>query len=271
MGVEVLMTMQRLFTVFSFLIAALAFIASAAGLFIPGLYRDNDLVTAALRGNDLVTLPVAGLLVAAVLRARHGSLGWRLVWLGTLAYMLYNYAFYLFGAAFNAVFLLYVALVALSIYALVFGLMQTDPVAVCQRFRPATPARGVSGFMIFFALFLGGLWVSRVVGFLATGQVPQDILQTAHPTGVVYALDLTLLVPALVTAALLLWRRAAWGYVLAPALLVKASAYGIALIAMSPFAASAGVANAWELTPLWALLTIGSLISGAALFRHLQS
>ena len=103
-------------TVLSALIAILATVASAGGLFLDGLYLDNPLVTAALRGNDLITLVIAvPLLALAMLWARRGSQCAQLVWMGALGYMLYNYIFYLYGAAMNRFFLVYVALVTLSI------------------------------------------------------------------------------------------------------------------------------------------------------------
>lgn len=66
------------------------------------------------------------MLVAALVLARRGSGRAQLVWLGMLAYTLYNYAFYLFGAAFNSLFLVYAALFTLSVFALLFGLVALD-------------------------------------------------------------------------------------------------------------------------------------------------
>src|SRR5581483_3659321 len=104
-----------------------------------GLYRDNTLVTAAFRGNDLITLAVAvpGLLITLLI-ARGGSTRAYLIGLGLLAYMLYNYVFYLYGAAFNRFFLLYVALVALSIAALITCVLDLDPDGISQAFQPRT-------------------------------------------------------------------------------------------------------------------------------------
>jgi hypothetical protein len=77
----------------------------------PGLYDDNDFVTAGWAGNDLVTLVIAiPLLFGALLMATRGSARGELVWLGSLAYIGYNFAFYLFGASLNRLFLTYVAI-----------------------------------------------------------------------------------------------------------------------------------------------------------------
>jgi hypothetical protein len=69
-------------------------------------YRDDDWIRAAWFGNDWVTLVVAApLLFRAVIRAGDGSIRHRLLWLGLVGYAVYNYAFYLFGAALNIFFL----------------------------------------------------------------------------------------------------------------------------------------------------------------------
>jgi hypothetical protein len=192
----------------SMVIAFLLTVASASGLFIADFYRDNTLIAAALRGNDLVSLVVAvPLLVIALVFCLRGSQKAQLLWLGMLGYTLYNYAFYLFGAAFNPLFLIYVMLFSLSIFALIFGLPKVDIYEISQRFNPRTPVKWIGGFMLFFAVFLGGMWISRSLNFIITGKVPQDIIQTGHPTSIVYALDLSLLIPFLVLGAFLLWQR----------------------------------------------------------------
>lgn len=67
-------------------------------------------------------------------------------------------------------------------------------------------------------LAVGLLWVVVIaiwVGFITTGQLPPIVIQTGHPTSLVFALDLSLVVPVLVLGAIWLWKRRPWGYVLA--------------------------------------------------------
>ncbi|HXF60115.1 MAG TPA: hypothetical protein VNK95_00780 [Caldilineaceae bacterium] len=257
-------------TVLSAIIAILATVASAGGLFLDNLYLDNTLVAAAYRGNDLITLVIAvPLLAAAMLLAQRGSPRAQLVWMGGLGYMLYNYIFYLYGAAMNRFFLLYVALFTLSIYALILGLAQLDANGIARRFRARTPTKWIAGWMLFFALLLGGLWVARSVSFVVTGETPQDVLQTGHPTAVVYATDLSLLVSSLVVAAVWLWQRRPWGYGLATILMVKCVTYPLALLAMSVFSFLAG--TGWDsLTPLWAFLGAGCVAALGLLLGNMQ-
>ena len=136
-------------------IAVLAAVASGGGLWHPDWYRDNMLVAAGWWGNDLVTLfaAVPALAVSAVLAVR-GSRRAALVWLGMLDYVLYNFAFYLFGAALNRFFLLYPALVALSIVTLILVLVRFDVDGLNAGARPRTPVRSIAGLFICVAAAL---------------------------------------------------------------------------------------------------------------------
>jgi hypothetical protein len=135
-------TKLRAAYILSAIIAILATVVSAGGMFMADLYRDNAFVTTVWRGNDLVTLVVAvPLMVATLILTLRGSQRALLVWLGTLGYMLYNYVFYLYGAAFNRFFLLYAALTMLSMYTLIFALPKLDVNGISQRFHARTPVK----------------------------------------------------------------------------------------------------------------------------------
>jgi hypothetical protein len=255
----------------SAIIVALTLAATAGGLFIDDLYRDNAFATAAWQGTDLATLAVAvPILLVALVFALRGSFRAQLVWLGMLDYTLYNYAYYLFGTAFNRFFLIYVAIFTLSILALVFALAKIDLQSIRQRFRDRTPVKGIAGYMLFVAVGIGGLWIAQSLTFVASGQVPQFIVDVAHPTSVVFALDLSLVVPFLILGAIWLWQRQAWGYVLAAILSVKGTVYMLALAAVSISAARAGFAEASAELPLWGLLSAGFLLATLFLLANVQ-
>lgn len=257
-------------TILSAILAALAFAASAGGLLIEGLYRDNEFVRTTWLGNDAVTLFLAvPILAAALTLANRGSLRAKLVWLGALDYMLYNYAFYLFGAAFNAFFLLYAALLGLSIFALIFGLTSLDTDRVRAQFSDDIPVRWIGGYFSFVALGLSAVYLYQSIGFITTGQVPAIVTISGHPTNVVFALDLTLLIPWLAIGAVWLMKRQTWGYVIAGILSVKGPLYTLVLSANSLLTVRAGLVNTSEL-PLWGTLTVLGLVAGGLLFGKMK-
>ena len=262
-------TNLKTITILSSLIAVLMAVASAAGLF-ASLYRDNALVTSALRGNDMATLAVAvPLLVVAMLMARRGSLRAYLIWMGMLGYSVYNYLFYLYGSAFNEMFLAYVALFSLGMYALILGLGRLDVEALGSKFGLGGYTRWICIYLFFFALMLGGIEVARASTIFFTGQPNPDILKFDHPTAVVYATDLGVLIPGILVGAVLLWNRKPWGYLIVTVLMGKCVTYVLALIAMSWFAwMDTGAGDA--LLPLWILLGLGAAASWAALLWKMK-
>ena len=255
----------------SVLIAVLAVIASAGGLSLNGLYRDNTFVTSAWKGNDVITLFLAvPLLVMAMIFSKRGSLKAQLVWMGMLDYMLYNYAFYLFGATFNWFFLLYIALLVLSIFALILGLLGLDTDKISQHAQKRMPVKWIAGYLLFVAVGLTLIYVAQSVGFIFTGQLPAIVAKTEHPTSIVFALDLTLLVPFLVLGGLWLLRRKPWGFVLAGIYTVKGPLYTLVLTAGSLWASNVGVEGAGSEVPLWILLTVLGLIAALLFYRSIS-
>lgn len=259
-------------SILSVLIALLAIVASAGGLFASNLYRDNTWTSSQLIGNDVVTLCLAvPLLIGALVLARRGSQRAQLVWMGMLDYVLYTYAFYLFGTAFNVLFLVYVALFTFSILGLIFALPRLDVGGMAHSFSTRTPVKWISGYMIFWAVGLGGLWIAQSLGFVFSGTVPQSIIDSGHPTAIVFALDLSLLIPFIVLGAVWLWQRKPWGYVVSVIVNVKGAVFALALAAMGVSAAQANVPDAMSLVPIWLVFAAASLLCTGFLLGNMRS
>jgi hypothetical protein len=256
----------------SILITILAIFASAGGLLLDSLYRDNAFVTATWLGNDAVTLFLAvPILVIAMVISNRKPLGSAyLIWMGALDYMLYNYAFYIFGAAFNAFFLLYAALLALSIFALIFGLANLDVNRIGPQVRKEAPVKWIGGYFLFVASGLGLVYLIQSINFIATGNVPAIVTMSGHPTNVVFALDLTLLIPWLILGAIWLMKRQPWGYVIAGILNVKGPLYTLVLAVNSILVVQAGISQTSEL-PLWGTLTALGLTASTLFYFNMRT
>jgi hypothetical protein len=257
--------------VLSVIIAVLALGASAGGLLLEDLYQGNAFLNAAWSGNDLVTLFVAvPTLVVSLFLSMRGSRRAHLVWLGMLAYMLYNFAYYLFGAAFNSFFLIYVLLVNLSLFALIHALTRLDVEEIASRVRGRAPVRWLAGFMAFVAVGLTVVYGSQALVFVTTGQVPEIVTLTDHLTNVVFALDLTLVVPWFVLGAVWLWQRRPWGYVLSVIVNVKGAVYMLALSAATVSGVRSGVSEDLGQLAIWGFIGVGSLIASLVLLANLR-
>ena len=263
----------RVARLLSSVLALVMVAASIAGMGFRGLYREPSSVAAMLRGYDLVVLVVAvPLLVATLVPARRESPRLQLLWVSMLAYSAYNYAVYVFGTAFNAAFLLHVAAFSLSVYALALALAGLDIPGIARRFRISTPARLIAGVLTFLAAGLGGMWVFFSLRFAITGARPGESLLVLPLAGVHlgYVLDLALLVPAYAAAAVLLWRRAAWGYVLAGVLLPFTVVYQLNYVTALLFQSWAKVPGAVAFDRQEVPIIAATLAATVLLLRNLR-
>jgi hypothetical protein len=142
----------------------------------------------------------------------------------------------------------------------ILGLLSLDVGRLSSGFQAGTPVKWIACLMLLIPLIMGGIELQRAVSSIFTGQVPADILQTGHPTGVVYATDLALLMPAIAVAAVMLWRRRPWGYALAPVLMVKGVTYPLALIAMSLLGANDPLILVYAFFWLLSAMALGLLL-----------
>lgn len=248
--------------IFSIIIALLAVIASLGGLFFGDLYRDIAFVKAAWFTNDIVTLVVAvPLLIIAMFKSSKGSFQWHLIWIGLLGYMFYNFAFYLFGAAFNKFFLIYTALFSLSGFTMLSFLWNLSNELLLKEFSERVPVKTISIYLFIMPLMLFIAELSMIIPFITSGTIPETIVATGHPTSVVFALDFSIIIPAFVAAAVLLWQRKTWGYILATMMLVKGFTYGLVLCIGTAFLAYDKAYGKWDpLMPLYVALTLGGLL-----------
>jgi hypothetical protein len=250
------------------LLVPLALVASAGGLFIDNLYRDPASVLPAIQGQDLITLLALPALVAALVVAQRGSARAIIAWIGLLSYLCYTYTGAAFAYAFNAFFLIYVALFTLSVCALVAVTSGIDVIALQQRFDSAAPRRPVGIALIALALMLTVSELGQIIPSLMTGTVPELIMRSGGAGNFVYVLDLGIVVPLALLAAIWLWRCLPWGDVLAGCILVKAITMGFALLSATWFSVSAGLPLEIGLTIVYGAIAGGGLAMTVWFFRH---
>lgn len=242
--------------VLSWLLIPLVLAAAAIGLFWPEVYRETAWVIPQNRGQDLVTLIAAIALSATLIYARSGAPRAIPLWIGLLGYLWYTYVGAAFSYRFNELFLVYVACFSLSSAALIALFTGLDAATLKAAFSPRAPRGAAAVFLLIMAALLAVLWLSQVVAFLQTGVLPELIERAETPTNFVFVLDLGVVVPVSVLAAVLLLRDASWGYALASAMLMKAATMGLALVSMTVFAMNAGIEADLGLAMFWAFLAI---------------
>ncbi len=234
------------------------FAAVATALLLREALRGPAVSIGSMQGTALVllvvTLPVLGASMALVSRGVTVAV---IGWLGALGSIAYQSVLFLFGTPFNAFFFLYVAMLSLSIWALV-ALVARMPIA---RLADEIGARApvlVAGYLLINAALFLGLWLQATVPAVLSAGPPAFLDGTGMTTGPVQILDLGFTLPLMTLGAVLLLRRRPWGYVLTGTLLVMLAIetasigvdqwFGHAADPASPVASAA-------MTPVFAVLT----------------
>lgn len=233
---------------------------SIAGIFFP-VYRDNLLITSVWKGNDLVTLfVVCPITFIFLLRLRKGYLKDHLVWLGCTWYFVYNYFFYLYGAAFNILFIFYNLIVILSLLSFIFGFVDLVKRMNVDLFTfvPKTTLTISIVFLIFFSSLMGLAWSGLAISYWFTNTIPLAITQTDHPTGVIFATDLIFLVTPLIVSAYFLLKKHNLGVLLTPVILIKCVLYPLVFVS-SGIIAYLNTQVYDSLTPIYLVLGLASL------------
>ena len=217
-------------------IAPLLAIAAGCGIFIRGLYRDTPYFAVQAVAQDFISLTVVLPIVAiSAFLASRGSHRARLVWLGALVYLVYSYVIDAFVVRFNSMFLVYVALLGCSLYALIGGLATASVVSIKASFTERTPVRTVSTFLVVLAALFYAMWLRETVPALLAGAVPLSVQQNGTATNAVHVLDMAWMLPAFLITAIALWRKRVLGYILAGAALSFVTLLALAVLSMVVF------------------------------------
>lgn len=239
-----------------------------------GLYRyDTVLIAVGFKTSDAVTLVLGvPLLIVSLWLCLRGSVRGGILLAGTLAYLLYNYASMALGAAYNTMFLAYIALTAATLFGVVISITSFDRQTFPARFSDRLPRRGIAVFMIASGIALFLIWlVLSIVPALLAGGVPPEV--ASYTTVITFVVDMAIIAPALVVAGRLFLRREVLGYVLAPVLLVFTDVLGISLLAMGVVQQAAGLMSIGQFIGFvvsFAILTLFALGFTVVLFRNVS-
>lgn len=221
---------MRFSTWAAFPIAALVAVCTIAGIRAPAIYA-RETVSWATQGvgQDWVSLLVAvpALVVAGALAAR-GSRRAQLILGGVLLYTAYSYAIYAFAVHFNPLFLVYCAVLGLSVFALI-GLVAA---LSAEADGAGAPQRLAVGTLFALAGVFGALWLRQDLPATLQNRPPADLATTGLLSNPVHVLDLSLLLPMFVIAGVSLRRRSRLGRVLAPIALAFAVMMALAMAGM---------------------------------------
>lgn len=235
-----------------------------------GLYRFDTVSSAAqMQANDHITLIIGlPLLVISAILAFRGSLRGRLLLTGTLGFFFYTYMSMSMLTAYNNLFLVYVALFGLSLYAFILSLLSFDLEDLPRHFSEKLPRGWMAALMFLVGAFLSLAWLGRIIPPLFNNTIP---LLEGTTTLVIQAMDLVLIVPMAILGGILLLKRSPWGYLISSILFLKSITLGVAVSTMSIFMAARGVPESLGVMIPFLIITALNLIFAIILLRNIDS
>jgi len=197
-----------------------------------GIYK-NDSVSVVAQGlaQDLVSLIMGiPLLIGALVLFNNGKTKGKLLLSGALGYFLYTYMSYSFLWNYNSLFLLYVALMSLSAFALVLTILNIDTDNLKNEFNDKLPRGFIGGVQIFIGIMIGLMWLAKIVPSIINNSVPVGLEH--YTTLIIQAMDLAFVMPLAILSGILLIKKNRFGYLLSSIMIIKGSALLISITAM---------------------------------------
>ncbi len=233
-----------------------------------GLYAaDSQLIGTGARGQDLVLLLVEIPALLLVLRWwRRGTPLGAAALAGVLAFFAYFETSLVLANAQNRLFPLYVVGAATAGLALVLVSRRLDPtrVAIAMPRRPGD--RVLAWYLGFVALALTAAWLPGLLATAISGDIAAHV--GPYTSSVTEALDLGVIVPVAVVAAVQVRRGTALGRTLALVLLVVNVSIGMLLVGQGAFQLAVGVPlTVADIVARMATFTALTVVAGLLLVR----
>ncbi len=256
-------------TLLIYLLVPLVVIASLFGIASTRTYAlETDNWAAQAVGQDWTNLLLlAPTLLASAIAVRRGSQPARLILAGALLYSAYSAALYAFAVHFNTLFLVYCAVLGISLFSL-GGLVRSFVHMNAKEWFGSRGSVKVLGFTsLLTGLLFAALWLGEDISALATGTIPTSVSVGGFFTNPVHVLDLSVVLPAMVVAGIALLRRRPLGYVLAPTMATFAILMGFNLCGLSLVMHLKGVESSLELAIAMAGLALIWSVALVTFFR----
>jgi hypothetical protein len=174
-----------------------------------------------------------------------------------------------FGASYNDMFLVYVAIFSASLFGLVTAFASTDVEELAAYFTEGLPRRGISVFLTVSGVLLIAVWLFlSILPSLLSGTAPE---LGGYTTCITWAVDMGVVGPGLIVAGVLLLQRAPAGYLLSSTMLVFSVVLGIQLAAMGIVQFLSGLFGIGQFIGMlvsFAVLTLFAIWFTIALFRN---
>jgi hypothetical protein len=252
-----------------------ALTASAASYFIPDVLGGPPVAQGNLRGTALVIMVLAlPALVTAMFFTRRDSARALVVWLGALAYIVYQSVLFLFATPFNSLFLIYVAMLSAAFWSIVVIVQTVDLVAFRARFDGMLPVRSIAIYVAVLAVLNAAVWLRAIIPAVRSDQPATFLDGSGVTTNPVFIQDLAIWLPLLICGAWWLWNRQPLGELVVGPMLVTLVLEAIGVATDQWFGASADPTTPFASTaviPMFLLLAVVGAVPLYVYLKHLKT
>lgn len=172
-------------------------------------------------GQDISNLfIVSPILLASALYASKGNKIAKIIWIGTMITNVYTYVIYCFAVHFNFLFHGYCLILGLSIFSALIFFIKYINEDFKNWFTEKVPTKTIGIFLFVIASMFTVLWLSDSLPAVLTNTVPENIIKDNLLTNPVQVLDFSFYLPLMFISSVMLIKKKALGYLIAPMMIV---------------------------------------------------
>jgi hypothetical protein len=131
---------------------------------------------------------------------------------------------------------------------------------IAETYAPHALRKTIAIVFLVLAIQTAAFDVRDDIASIRAGQVPQDVIDANQPVNFVHVLDLGFLLPALCVTAILLFRRKASGYALAPIFLTLLAIMSLELVSILTVMGRAGFGMSYPMITFFVVLGVAFTI-----------
>lgn len=243
---------------FTIPIVFLMALCSAIGIWYPNIYsRETVDWLSQTIGHDISNLFVVApaLLISAFFVSKGSKLA-KIIWIGAMITNIYSYVIYCFAVHFNFLFHVYCLILGLSIYSAIYFFINHIAEDMENWFTEKVQNRTIGTFLFIIAALFLLLWLSESLPAALSNTIPKNVINDGLLTNPIHALDFSFYLPLMFLSAVLLIKKKALGYLLAPMMIVFAVITNINIISLSIVAMNITSSNNMPLIIAFSVFTI---------------
>lgn len=164
---------------------------------------------------DIITVIIGLALLFLGMKIEENDIKKQIMAISFVAYLFYGYGIYVIEQLYTPLYLLYIAIFALSFWTIIFGLVNLKQ-EVLESVNLSKFARYLSiVFLIFIPLLFYSLWIGQLLPLIQNGEKLEFKFS-------IFILDMVFVLPTLIMSAVLIIKGKGLGFILAPILFFKA-------------------------------------------------